>query len=285
MERKDGKRGVECGLCHANVEVIWDWNQLRESVLKQRQLQKETEENKQNGIEGNGTSEEEQTSTTNGDIYFTNPSNETESTDLLLRHYRPLLSSGHTPKCPWTSRTTETTVLRLPPALLSLPSLISRLATLTPILPFLPNPSQITTPKPLPSTFPTSLTTYDSRLLQCGLIGWSGSLLGAKGILICSTCHRRVGLWLFSQDSRSLDGDEEEGNLDLVTEHKQYCPWINVGVQTGMPGWEYLFELVQPRGSGGVKRRRDGDGDGDGDQGKESRFKKLREMLKGVRRK
>ena len=42
VERRDGKKGVECGLCHGNVEVIWDWNQLRESVLEQRQLQEES---------------------------------------------------------------------------------------------------------------------------------------------------------------------------------------------------------------------------------------------------
>ena len=63
--------------------------------------------------------------------------------------------------------------------------------------------------------------------------------------------------------------------LDLLAEHKRYCPWINQDVQTGMAGWEYVFNLVEPRGSS--KRGWEVDGDG-----KESRFKKLREMLKGV---
>ena len=37
--------------------------------------------------------------------------------------------------------------------------------------------------------------------------------------------------------------------LDLLAEHKRYCPWINEDVQTGMAGWEYVFNLVEPRGS------------------------------------
>jgi C3HC zinc finger-like/Rsm1-like len=278
VERKGGRKGVECGLCLSKVEVIWDWNQLRESVLKQRQLQEEANEDgeKENGAKENETEAsgtlQQTISNTNEDIYSKYPSNDTESTELLLQHYKPLLSSGHTAKCPWTSRTTDITVLRLPPNLLSLPSLISRLTTLTPVLPFLPSASRISTPKPLPEDLPASLTTYDPRVLQCGITGWSGSLLGTKGILTCSTCHRRVGLWLFTQE-----GKLDEEKLDLLAEHKRYCPWINAGVQTGMAAWEYMVSLVEPRGSG--KRTREDDGDG-----KESRFKKLREMLKGVRK-
>src|SRR5579862_1782041 len=36
VERKDGKKGVECGLCKAQVEVIWNWDQLRERVIAER---------------------------------------------------------------------------------------------------------------------------------------------------------------------------------------------------------------------------------------------------------
>jgi len=304
VERRDGKKGVECGLCHGNVEVIWDWNQLRESVLKQRQLQEESTvenatENAQDtatdktATQESGITPKEPTSTTNGkgldentdrggtnrditkegdskeeDIYSMQPTDDTESTNLLLKHYTPLLSSGHTTKCPWRSRTTDITVLRLPPQLLSLPSLQTRLATLTPILPFLPSTERILTPKPLPTNLPKSLEDHDPRLVSIGITGWSGSLLGNKGILTCATCHRRVGLWLFVEEGRMEE-------LDLLAEHKRYCPWINQDVQTGMAGWEYVFNLVEPRGSS--KRGWEVDGDG-----KESRFKKLREMLKGV---
>lgn len=306
MERRDGKTGVECGLCHGHVEVIWDWNQLRESVLKQWQLQEETaienatENLADTEIEKTTTQESdmaplEPTSTTNGkgsnentdggrtngditkegdnkreEIYSTQPADDAQSTDLLLKHYTPLLSSGHTTKCPWRSRTTDITVLRLPPQLLSLPSLQARLTTLAPILSFLPSTQRILAPKPLPSNLPKSLEDYDPRLINIGMVGWSGSLLGHKGILTCATCHRRVGLWLFVEEGRMEE-------LDLVAEHKLYCPWINKDVQTGMAGWEYVVSLVEPRGTS--KRGWEGDADG-----KESRFKRLREMLKGVKK-
>src|SRR5215471_6590496 len=150
VERRDGKKGVECGLCHGNVEVIWDWNQLQESVLKQRQLQEESAMN--NATENATDTKAEKTETqenditpkepasttnpkgldentdgsgTNGDItkegdrkeediYSTPPVDDAQSTKFLLKHYTPFLSSGHTTKCPWRSRTTDITVLRLP---------------------------------------------------------------------------------------------------------------------------------------------------------------------------
>ena len=127
-------------------------------------------------------------------------------------------------KCPWRTRTTDLTVLRLPPASLSLPGLISRLSTLSLILPFLPDASQITWPKPLPETLAAALQDFDPRLVQVGIFGWSGSLLGDKGILTCATCHRRVGLWLFKSisetDDNILKSDVEA--LDLIAEHKGY---------------------------------------------------------------
>ena len=77
-----------------------------------------------------------------------------------------------------------------------------------------------------------------------------------------------MGLWLFTENSVALD---------LVAEHKRYCPWINASVQSGMAGWEYMISFLEPKGSS--KRTRDDIGD----DGKESRFKRLREMLKRVK--
>ena len=251
VARKKGPRGVECGLCNANVQVVWEWSQLQEY------LQQQSEEN---GNNMNGTKGE--------DTCLRKVTDDAESAALLLKHYEPLLSAGHASKCPWRSRTTDINVLRLPPHLLSLPSLLSRLTTLISILPFLPSPEKILQPKPLPSNLPTSLEPYEPRLVELGITGWSGSLLADKGILICENCHRRVGLWLF-----------QEQVLDLVAQHKWYCPWINEEVQAGMKGWEYMVSLVEPRRSS--KRSLEGDGH---EEGRKSRFKKLREMLKGVKK-
>ena len=286
VERRDGKTSVMCGLCRANLEIIWHWDRLRESVLQSRESQ---EEEKTNGGESNGISESphaesaspsEPTLSANGeDIYSMQASDDTEASELLLRHYKPLLSSGHMAKCPWRSRSTDLTVLRLPPQLLSLPSLISRVTTLTSITTLLPQAERIVAPKPLPSDLPTSFQDYDPRVLQAGITGWSGSTLGSRGILVCTACHRRVALWLFTADtSESQNGlrlDEE--SLDLLAEHKWYCPWTNGAVQTGMAGWEYMYSLVEPRSSS--KRSAEDDR-----IVKESRFKQLREMLKNVKR-
>jgi hypothetical protein len=282
VEIKDGKKGVECGLCRSHVEVIWNWERVREKVLTEREAREETQENgtEQNGHSTSPTPTPTKEFTVPEDDMYSSSANDSDSVDLLLKHYKPLLSSGHTKKCPWSSRSTDPTILRLPPQHLSLAALSTRLATLTPILPFLPSSERIIIPKPLPVALPTSLADHDHRIIQAGLTGWTGSLLGTRGILTCSTCHRRVGLWLFTTESaesseNALRMDEEP--LDLLAEHKRYCPWINSSIQTGMAAWEYVFALLEPRSS--TKRNWEGE-----DSGKESRFKRLREMLKGVKK-
>lgn len=288
VEREDRKKGVLCGLCHATVEVIWDWNRLREAVIEPRDSEEGTKPTEPNGDDShengtlNGTTDSAQTEPLpSGDdgIYSKEATSESESISYLQMHYTPLLSSGHTMKCPWRSRRTDLTVLRLPPTTLSLPSLLSRLSTLSPILAFLPDSSQIIAPKPLPQSLPTGLQDFDPRLVQVAITGWSGSLLGDKGILACTTCHRRVGLWLFTS---IFEGDDstlklDVGRLDLIAEHKAYCPWINGQVQSGMAAWEYVHDVVEPRGT--LKRNRDG-----ADDEKGSRFKKLRDLLKGIKK-
>jgi hypothetical protein len=293
VERRDGKKGIECGLCHASVEVIWDWNRLRKGVLEERRLRvKHRSEgngvtasgNPENGVEegdaevnraGNEMEEVIQTwSSTNSDedIFATDAADDDEATALLAKYYTPLLSSGHKLKCPWTTRSTDTTVLRLPPQLLSLLNLQSCLTSLSSIVESFPSQDRIFLPKLLPTTLPPSLSDYDPRAIQASVAGWSGQHLGKQGILTCATCHRRVGLWSFTKD----DGE----TLDLIAEHKQYCPWINAAVQTGMAGWGYAFTLLEPKTILG-KRGRDGEGEG---EVKDNRIKKLRDKLKSLKK-
>ena len=288
VERSDGKKGIMCGLCHADVEIIWNWNRLREVVFQQRESQKSAQQAAANGndtdenVSSNvtaGSPHPEPCSSNSEDLYLKEATDDSDSTNFLQAHYTPLLSAGHTVKCPWRTRKTDLNVLRLPPTSLSLPSLISHLSTLSPILSFLPDTSEISPPKPLPVSLPAGLQEFDPRLVQAAITGWYGGRLGDKGILRCTTCHRRVGLWLFKSPS---EGDEnildlDVGPLDLITEHKSYCPWINGQVQGGMAGWEYVYEVIEPRGS--LKRSRDGN-----DAEKSSRFKRLRDMLKGIKK-
>jgi len=40
----------------------------------------------------------------------------------------------------------------------------------------------------------------------------------------------------------------EDKQLDLVKEHKKYCPWINKDTQMiGMVWWEVLLSFLEPR--------------------------------------
>jgi hypothetical protein len=294
VEKRDGISGVTCDLCKATVEVIWDWERLRGKVLseraakeEEREKEKETEKEKEqvngtnrtsdtNGTNSTSTPTTTQSSPTEDDLY--SQCGDGTDSDLLLQHYKPLLSSGHTTKCPWSTRPADITVLRLPPPLLSISTLISRLNSLTPILSSFPPADRILTPKPLPISLPTSLADYDYRLLQAGITGWSGSLLGTRGLLTCTTCHRRVGLWLFMESGKENDLGLEDEPLDLIKEHKKYCPWINKDTQMmGMAGWEVLLSLLEPR-------KRKLQEEGEEKHGKESQLKRLREMLKGIRK-
>ncbi len=70
----------------------------------------------------------------------------------------------------------------------------------------------------------------------------------------------------------------EDEPLDLIKEHKKYCPWINKDTQMmGMAGWEVLLSLLEPR-------KRKLQEEGEEKHGKESQLKRLREMLKGIRK-
>src|SRR5579859_859880 len=111
VEKKDGKKGVGCGLCHGKVEVLWDWERLRHDIVKAR----ETVESAVNGTdEPNGTHDEKKEVESPVNDMYSISSTDGDETDLLLKHYKPLLSTGHTPKCPWSNRSTDPTILRLP---------------------------------------------------------------------------------------------------------------------------------------------------------------------------
>ena len=71
-----------------------------------------------------------------------------------------------------------------------------------------------------------------------------------------------MGLWLFkSKPSPDEDVDDEEAimsRLDVVGEHREYCPWVNATSQSGdtpsndedavnskLAGWEILLRVVR----------------------------------------
>lgn len=85
------------------------------------------------------------------------------------------------------------------------------------------------------------------------ILGWEAETGHIKGLVTCNACFRRLGLWLFQKGQLSsltdTDGMQDEAavaSLDVVSEHRDYCPWINPVSQDGdKPGWELLVNVLR----------------------------------------
>jgi len=92
------------------------------------------------------------------------------------------------------------------------------------------------------------------------LFGWQGhnhERLGTQaGSVSCQACFRVLGLWLFKSKEVNDAGKETSAAtvncLDVVTEHRDYCPWRNAESQSGLksltgslPGWEVLLRMIK----------------------------------------
>jgi hypothetical protein len=96
------------------------------------------------------------------------------------------------------------------------------------------------------------------------LFGWQGHTherLGVQvGSVSCEACFRVLGLWLFKSKQVNDSGDEVIGAtvncLDVVKEHREYCPWRNPASQNGqkvtadyssttLAGWGVLLRVVK----------------------------------------
>ena len=200
----------------------------------------------------------------------------------------------------------------LPPDL-STPSSLDLSSISQDLLPLLhppsPDPPSSTPPNPSnpPPNDTTTTTTPPSPLntsaLALALLGWQAEAGHVIGLATCTACFRRLGLWLFKPSSSPSDSPSKSSmhRLDVLSEHRDYCPWINPLAQNGAPtattsqqqrrtssldglaGWEALLRAVNAnlifkrhdhrenagRGAGvvavGRGRRNDGDNVDDGD--------------------
>ncbi len=98
--------------------------------------------------------------------------------------------------------------------------------------------------------------------LLMALFGWQGhnhDRLGPQmGSVSCHACFRVLGLWIFKSKEVNEAGEEVVGPtmscLDVVKEHRDYCPWQNAISQngkgpvktstTGMAGWEIVLRIL-----------------------------------------
>lgn len=95
--------------------------------------------------------------------------------------------------------------------------------------------------------------------LVLALFGWNTASDGAAGLVGCSACFRRLGLWMYKPKE---NGDVTVyTSLNVADEHMDYCPWIDKSAQSGTgranekpddlrAGWQFVVEAVK------VKNRR-----------------------------
>ena len=113
-----------------------------------------------------------------------------------------------------------------------------------------PNPSASPPASPSKTEAPTTL---DSPALKLAFFGWQAEEGHKLGLAVCTACFRRLGLWLFKPSDPSKPSTLER--LDVVSEHRDYCPWINSLSQNGstsrrtsldgLAGWQILLRDVQ----------------------------------------
>lgn len=116
----------------------------------------------------------------------------------------------------------------------------------------------------------------DKSALLLALSGWRAEEDGhIPGLATCSACFRRLGLWLFKKPPSSPD--EPDGarvssmeHLDVLSEHRDYCPWVNAVSQNGhareedcarksldgLAGWEIQVRALKNWGAKQVEQGR-----------------------------
>ena len=89
--------------------------------------------------------------------------------------------------------------------------------------------------------------------LTLALFGWQAEEGHISGLATCTACFRRLGLWLFKTPPDPAS-QSSMNRLDVIGEHRDYCPWINGLSQTGtssrrtsldgLAGWQVLLRAV-----------------------------------------
>ncbi|KAI9781745.1 MAG: hypothetical protein M1839_005738 [Geoglossum umbratile] len=205
----------------------------------------------------------------------------------IARRYASMIVTEHEESCLWRVRGCDAdnsdrieTIYRLPLASppISLAALNARYASLVPMAGDLP--SNLSTPdtldirrlaKQVPVEFllsysPSSPTAESSQSSETvlndeafvlALFGWQAEVGHITGLVTCEACFRRLGLWLFK--GRTPE-DASMSRLDVINEHRDYCPWVNSLSQSGgggsskkpktdvngqKAGWEVLVRALQ----------------------------------------
>jgi hypothetical protein len=107
-------------------------------------------------------------------------------------------------------------------------------------------------PSAIDGTDPTIPLNIHVKAFTMSLFGWSAHD-SLPDITTCSACFRRVGLWIFRTDNENAR-EPIIARLDLVEEHRDYCPWKNAHAQNSgryaaiseeIPGWKQLVTVIE----------------------------------------
>ncbi|KAH0545222.1 hypothetical protein FGG08_000676 [Glutinoglossum americanum] len=197
----------------------------------------------------------------------------------IVRRYADMIITEHDESCLWRVRGCDETIYRLPLARppISLAALGARYTSLVAMAGDLPStlstPDTLDiqhltkqvpieflhsySPSPLAAESPLSPNkTLNHGALILALFGWQAETGHIAGLATCEACFRRLGLWLFKVKPSE---DASMSRLDVVGEHREYCPWINSIWQNGgsspkkqkadisdqKPGWEILVRVLE----------------------------------------
>lgn len=94
---------------------------------------------------------------------------------------------------------------------------------------------------------------FNKQALILALFGWEVESGHVPGLVTCQACFRRLGLWLFKAPVD--DGEPSMERLDVILEHRDYCPWVDADSQNGgatgdrentdLPGWQVSLRTLR----------------------------------------
>lgn len=147
------------------------------------------------------------------------------------------------------------------PSALSMPETLDITAIAKQITPSVPLESSTLSVDGAEADIPPNA--INEKALALSLFGWQAESGHITGLATCEACFRRLGLWLFktkpnTEDAAADDDEALMSCLDVVGEHRDYCPWINAASQSGgttprkgaiavpeLAGWESLLRVVR----------------------------------------
>ncbi|KAK6536567.1 hypothetical protein TWF281_000793 [Arthrobotrys megalospora] len=180
-----------------------------------------------------------------------------EKLDALISKYEELIVDGHEDDCLWKKRGCDKAIYRLPlqPATEARSGFYARYKSLTNV-----SDDQLVINLTRPQEVDTSVLNLPEDMgkehlkqnaLILALFGWSKEDNESSVEMVkCDACFRRLGLWLFVKRPSVTEEEGDEfssmSRLNVVDEHRDYCPWVNPMSQTGdHAGWEILLRILK----------------------------------------